>query len=130
MITIQLVSEDFSAQELKAFLEDQGVLNGLQATVERGKKEGLSGVWDSLLVEYNQLDPIQQEIVKEVVKTTIKYALRKAKEFLDPDPHIYVQYKNGQSKKIWYEGKSDRQIVRELLAEIEDGEVIKVNFKS
>ena len=128
MITIQLVSEDFSAQELMEHLHKEGLLQGLQVEIIPVKKEGLFNLED--LLQFLASDEFGQKVLFEALKETFKFALKKAYNNAFPNPHILIRFLNGQEKKILYEGKSDASIVKELLAEISDGEVVQVFFKS
>ena len=128
MITIQLVSEDFSAQDLLAYLEEKNVTQDLNIGIVKAEKEGLSLLHDAL--EFVFSDEMGREMAKEILKEALKFAGKKALEYASPDEHILIKYSNGQSKKIFYKGKSEAVISRELLAEIGDGEVVKVMFKS
>jgi uncharacterized protein YneR len=128
MITIELVSEDFSAQELLLYLEEQKAIDGLEVRIVEAKKEGLSVLHDAVQLVFSE--EMAKEIAKEAILVSLGFALAKAQTYLMPKPHILIKYTNGQSKKILYEGKSDKAIVRELMAEVNDGEVIRVFFKS
>ncbi len=128
MITIELVSDDFSAQELLQYLEEQKAVNGLEVRIVEAKKEGLSFLHDAVQLIFSE--EMAKEIVKDAIIFSLGFALAKAKNYVLPKPHILIKYTNGQSKKIWYEGKSDKAIVRELMAEVNDGETIRIFFKS
>lgn len=128
MIKIELVSEDFSAQELLDYLEEQNVLNGLEMHIIKAKKEGLGVLQDAVQLVFSE--EIAQEIAKDAVLLSLRYALEKARDYVMPKPHILIKYTNGQSKKIEYEGKRDRVIVQELMAEVSEGDIIRIYFKS
>jgi len=128
MVTIQLVSEDFEAQDLLLHLEQENVVSGLKTSIVEAKKEGLSFLHDSL--QFIITDETTREMAILAFKLVLPFALKKAYNHLNPDPHILIKYENGREKKIWYEGKSDIAIVRELMAEINDGEVARAFFKS
>ncbi len=127
MVTIQLVSDDFSAQELTKYLDQQGVTKELDASIVKSKKEGLSVMQDAVQFVIEHQDEIKLVLS---IGTTLPFALKKAYEFVSPAPHILIKYGHGQEQKILYEGKSDTAIVTELQAEINDGEEVRVIFKS
>lgn len=128
MVTIELISEDFSAQELLLHLEEQKVLGQVDVRISKAQKEGLSVLHD--VVQFVFSEENAKELVKEALLVSLGYALEKSKQYVMPKPHILVKYSNGQSKKIWYEGKSDKAIVQELMADVVEGEVTRVFFKS
>jgi hypothetical protein len=128
MVIIELVSEDFSAQELLQHLESQKAVAGLEVHIVEAKKEGLNVLHDAVQLIFSE--DVAKELAKEAICFSLGFALGKAKNYVMPKPHILIKYTNGQSRKIWYEGKSDKEIVRELMAEVTDGETIRIFFKS
>ncbi len=109
-------------------MEEQKATDGLEVRIVEAKKEGLSVLHDAVQLVFSE--EMAKEIAKEAILVSLGFALAKAQAYLMPKPHILIKYSNGQSKKILYEGKSNKVIVRELMAEINDGEVIRVFFKS
>lgn len=128
MLTIQFESEDFKAQELREYLQENGLLQDMEATIVSARKEGLSYFHD--LLEIIIKADLPKELVVSMLSGVIGFAGRKALEFIAPNPHILVRFSNGQETKISYKGKSDKSIVKELLAYIDEGDVVRVVFKS
>lgn len=128
MIIIQLVSEDFSAQELMEELHQDGLSQKIGANIISAQKEGLSNLHD--YIEFVWQNEVGRALVIDGLIRSVGFALKKANEFAFPDPHILVRFRNGQSTKILCNGKSNATIVKELMAHIDEGEVVRVIFKS
>jgi len=128
MLTIQFESEDFTAQELKEYLEQQGLLQEIEASIVPAKKEGLSNLQD--LLEFLMGNEFASEILKEVLKEMVKFAFKKASDIAFSKPHILVRFSNNMEKKILYEGKGESTIVQELMDCFDNNDVVRVIFKS
>lgn len=128
MITIQLISEDFKVRELQDLLEQQKSSDDLDISIVQIKKEGMANWHDAVQLVFDHQDLLANAAISIAFKEILLHASKQIKNFLSPDPHILIIYGNGREKKIYYEGKSEIAVTRELLSEIEDGEVVKVYF--
>ena len=109
-------------------MESENAISELDVRIVETPKEGLSAGQDA--VEFVIRAEIPKELLIAGVTTAVAFALKKMGNYFSPAPHILIVFENGQKKQIWYKGKSNKTIVDELLAEIQDGEVVRVYFKS
>lgn len=70
------------------------------------------------------------EIFSVTIASALGYAISRAYSYFNYSPHVVIKYKNGSTKMILYEGKSDSKIVEEIHSAISDGDVILVTFKN